>query len=126
MLEDRRVVYAPHVLGVLEACVGSANDIRHSLTAGIGRIQEDSQLRSILQGIRAAARDLLTAIESQGRARTGSPMQNTWSAPDFGIALGRFRSTVGIYVAVLASSYRLNVDGDLARNMPPRLAERDS
>jgi hypothetical protein len=126
MLEDRRVLYASHVLETPEACIGSANDIRHSLTDEIGRIQGDSQLRSILQGIRRAARDLVTAIESRGENRMGRVMQSPWSAAEFGIALGQFRSTVGTYVAILASTYKLDVDGDLAHILPPKISDRDA
>ena len=52
-------------------------------------------------------------------------MHDGWSAAEFGVALGTLRSTVGTYVAILASTYRLDVDDELASILPPKLRDRD-
>lgn len=125
LLEDRRVLYAPFSFESPEACVQSANQIRQALTSELGQLPSGSQLRTILQRIRQASRDFVTTVEQKigHGARHMSP--DGWSAAEFGLALGSLRSTVGTYVAILASTYKVDVDDELAAILPPKLVDRD-
>jgi hypothetical protein len=120
LLEDRRVLYGPFTFESPEACVQSANQIRNALTDELGQLPSDSQLRTILQRIRQASRDFVTTVEQRigHGARRMSP--DGWSAAEFGLALGTLRSTVGRYVAILASTYQVDVDDDLGRYSPSK------
>lgn len=125
LLEDRRVLYAPHALEIPDHCVQSANEIRRELTTEIGKLGGESQLRAWLQGIRRAARDFVTALGEFGQHRSRGWMDHPMWAAQFGIALGQFRSTTGTYVAMLASTYGIDVEGDLERVLPSNVLERD-
>jgi hypothetical protein len=125
LLEDRRILYAPFSFESPEACVQSANQIRHALTTELGQLSSNSQLRDVLQRIRQASREFVTVVEQRiGHGGYGM-MRSGWSTAEFGVALGQLRSTVGTYVAILASRYKVDVHDDLASILPSKLVDRD-
>lgn len=125
-LEDRRVLYAPHAFEVPAHCVESAKEIRRELTDEIGRLSGDTRLRGALQGIRRAAREFVTQLGDASECPTQSFIGHPFDAARFGIALGELRAGVGTYVAILASTYGIDVEGDLERVLPAQLLDRDT
>ena len=125
LLEDRRVFYVSASLESPDHCVTSLLEVRKELTAEIGKLRKDSVLKANLRGIRAACRAFLDRVGAVRGPRAGWPFDAPWGRGDFGVALGELRATVGIHVAIIASSYKLSVEGELANMLPPKLLNRE-
>jgi hypothetical protein len=86
-------------------CVRSANEIRHFLTARIGSAR-GKDLADSLRAMRAAARQFVDAAGPD--ARNFHP---GWRADStFGLALGDFRTLMGIQIARIATQFGLAVE----------------
>jgi hypothetical protein len=64
-LEDRRVLYAPDSLEVPSHCVHSVLEIRHFLSAELGKLGGNSELAASLRAMRAACRKFLDRVGSR-------------------------------------------------------------
>jgi hypothetical protein len=113
-LENRRVLFGErHVEDELH-CVNSANEIRHFLTGQITAARSQ-ELASSLRAMRAAARRFADAAGPNAQNfRPGWAPQNA-----FGLALGDFRTLVGVQIAQMAKQYDLTIEDDLASIIPP-------
>ena len=111
-LEDRRILYNPYYLEVLEDCVKSVTGIREKLTVEISRLDVESKLALQLRGIRSACRKFLDIPHPSST----EPRYVTRSR--FYAKLGELRAAIGLHVAVIAVMYGLDVEGDLAEVLP--------
>jgi hypothetical protein len=95
-------------------CVQSANEIRHFLTAQINDAHGEDLVAS-LRAMRAATRKFVDAAGPNAQN-----FQHGW-APDnaFGLALGDFRTLMGVQIARIGTQYDLTVEDDLATILPP-------
>lgn len=123
-LEDRRVLYNPDSVEVPEHCVRSVIEIRQMLTSELGSLDSDSELSHSLRAMRSACRKFLdTAHENDGRIITDSRHHGHWTSWIFFPALGEMRGVFGIYIAILALQYGLDIEGKLGSILP--LEDRD-
>jgi hypothetical protein len=123
-LEDRRLLYNPFHLEVLDFCVDSALDIRKFLTDQIGELDTNSKLAEHLRAIRLACRHFL----NQCGTRNGRPIRYHFGGPreaEFFMALGELRAVIGVHIAAIAVMHGLPIEGDLATILPSA-ADEDS
>jgi hypothetical protein len=116
-LEDRRLLYNPFDLEVLDFCLDSVLEIRKFLTQEIGRLPAGSEFAGHLRAIRSACRQFLDGCSSKGRMRI-RPSLGSRGEAQFFMALGELRATVGIHIAAIAVMYGLPVEHDLAEILP--------
>jgi len=119
-LEDRRVLYVPSEMEIPEDGVQSVLRIREFLTSELGQLVEDEgQLSRSLRAMRAACRKFLDTVGPQDgpvvRYGFHHGHHASWT---FNQALGEMRGVFGIYVAILAAAYGLNVEDGLASILP--------
>jgi hypothetical protein len=114
-LEDRRVLFNDYHVEDERHCLQSATEIRGFLTEEIGEAHR-KELVDSLRAIRAACRKFMDA-GGLGAARF-RPNHFPLS-PEFMLALGDFRTLMGVQIARLAKQYDLDVEEDLARIFPP-------
>ena len=113
-LEDRRVLYNPYYIEILDYCARSVIEIRQFLTTEIGNLPPtDSDLQDQLRAIRAACRRFLDTAENIQNPRIFRPGWDHDSHRFF-TALGELRSAVGLRVGILASMYGLDLEDGLA------------
>lgn len=118
-LEDRRVLYIPSEAETPRHCVESVLRIREFLTAELGRIESGTPMTQALRGMRAACRKFLTAVEADdGRIVLYGASHNHYCSWIFISALGELRGVFGVHLAVLSSSYGLDVEDQLAVILP--------
>lgn len=119
-LEDRRVLYVPSEMEQPEHGVQSVLRIREFLTSELGQLVEDEgQLSQSLRAMRAACRKFLDTVGPQdGPAVRNGFHHGHHASWAFNQALGEMRGVFGIYVAILAAAYGLNVEGGLASILP--------
>lgn len=97
--------------------------IREATTATLQELPDKSEAAGSLRALRAACRRFLE--EPRPDFRNLSPRRlDHWDDrddydPGFFTALGEFRATVGIHIAMLAHRFDLDVEGDLAAVLPP-------
>jgi uncharacterized protein DUF6650 len=115
-LEDRRVLYDPHEVEVLEHCVASVLQIRAYLTRTLGSLGEDSHLAKTIRAMRAACRRFLQRNAGMARDPHGAWGVTRWI---FDQSLGEMRGTFGICIAELAVQHNLNIEEPLAQILPP-------
>jgi hypothetical protein len=113
-LENRRVLFGERHFEDEMHCVQSANEIRHFLTAEINAARSQDLVQS-LRAMRAAARRFVDAAGPDARNfRGGWASHNT-----FGLALGDFRTLMGVQTARIIKQYDLAIEEDLATILPP-------
>jgi hypothetical protein len=123
-LEDRRVLYNPFDLEVLDHCIRSIIEIRQFLTGEIGRLPVgDSELADQLRAMRAACRGFLDTVQDRRSRRIFHG--GLHHDQEFFTALGELRSAMGLRVGILAVMYGLSVEDELATLLPPKPTNRD-
>ena len=125
-LEDRRVLYNPSSLEVPSHCVKSIIEIRQFLTSELPKLNSKSELAVILQALRASCRKFLNQVgEIDGeKIKYGGDMGH-WASWHFLPALGELRGVFGMYLAMLATSYGLDIDNELASILPVKPIRRN-
>jgi hypothetical protein len=116
-LEDRRVLYNPYEVEIPEECVKSVILIRERLTNHLGERGVAPELAESLRAMRAACRKFLNSGPGgswAGLTRPGDAL----SDPLFNQALGELRGVFGIHIGILAVTYELDVEDDLAQILP--------
>jgi Family of unknown function (DUF6650) len=111
-LEDRRALYNDFAWELEHEVAESVLAIRRELTEALKRLPEHSHATEALTAIRAACREYL---DHGGAGRL--------HGQSFALALGRFRTLVGVEIAYLAVKYGIDITGDLARVVPPQFRE---
>lgn len=112
-LEDRRVLYTTGSMEEPDHCVRSVIDIRRFLTDEIGKLDVDSELARNLRAMRAAGRKFLNdVVEQGGEIVVHARHRGHWASWKFYGDLGIMRGIFGLHIALLASSYGLDVEGD--------------
>jgi hypothetical protein len=113
-LENRRVLFGHRHFEDEHYCVASANEIRHFLTKQISAAH-GRDLADSLRAMRAAARKFVDAAGPAARNFAGGFHANK----AFGLALGDFRTLMGVQIASIAKHFDLEIEEDLARILPP-------
>lgn len=119
-LEDRRVLYNPLDIEILDHCVVSVIEIRRHLVDEIGRLPRDVDLAVTLRRMAAACRAFLDEVQRGLRSRRwGGPVG--WG-PEFGAlheALGKLRGQLGLYLQELIDHHGVQITGELVSILPP-------
>lgn len=118
-LEDRRVLYVPSEMEVPEHGIQSVLRIREHLTSELGGLSGEGQLAKSLRAMRAACRKFLDAVGPlDGPIVRHAFDRGHYATWEFNQALGEMRGVFGIYVAILAATYGLDVEEGLAKILP--------
>ena len=123
-LEDRRVLYVPSEMEVPQHGVQSVLRIREFLTSELGRLTNDGQLAQSLRAMRAACRKFLDSVGSEDSPVVRYAFERGhYASWEFNQAMGEMRGVFGVYIAILAVTYGLDVERGLATIVPG--ADRD-
>ncbi|KRF16113.1 DUF6650 family protein [Nocardioides sp. Soil796] len=122
-VETRRVLFSTYTNEVPEECVASVLAIREVLTEvlGAGRVADElSEPLRIMRRYCVRFLQRVGAIERPEGAKRHLFRDAQWRMNDywFGEALGELRSGVGMQVAIVAASFGLDVEDDLASTLP--------
>jgi hypothetical protein len=116
-LEDRRVLYNAMDLEVVSQVERSIHEIREECTKTLQALPPKTFAVMPVRAIRAASRRFHDDSNEDFRF-----FDRDWhhqeGSPGFFTALGAFRSTVGLQVALLAAHYDIDIEGDLAAVLP--------
>lgn len=113
-LENKRVLFGERHNEDGPYCLASANEIRHFLTGKISAAR-GKELADSLRAMRAAARRFADAAGPDARNFAGG-----WEPGSmFWLALGDFRTLMGVQIARIATQFGLAVEDDLMRILPP-------
>lgn len=129
-LEDRRALFNPMPAEIEDHVISSIQRIRAECVATLGALGENAPAASNVRAIAAACRRFLDApypefndmFERRQRWRDGDfgrGLRHDTSPEAFFTALGEFRGYVGAHIAVLASTYDIDIHGDLTTILPP-------
>jgi hypothetical protein len=125
-LEDRRVLYAPDELEMPSHCVHSVLEIRHLLSAELGKLDSGSEFRASLRAMRAACRKFLERVGVDGREVTlYANHHGHWASWTFYSALGELRGTFGVHLARIAAQFHLDIEDNLASILPAKDEDAD-
>jgi hypothetical protein len=107
--------------------VQSVLEIRHFLTAELGKLDGKSELSASLRAMRAACRKFLDRVGSRdGRdVIRFANHHDSWTSWTFYSALGEMRGTFGVHLARIAAQFRLDIEDQLAAILPAK-DEEDS
>jgi len=126
-LEDRRVLYVPSEMEVPQHGVQSVLRIREFLTSELGRLTGDGQLDQSLRAMRAACRKFLDAVGPEdGPVVRHAFERHHYACWEFNQAMGEMRGVFGIYIAILAATYGLDVENGLSVIVPGLDVDRPS
>lgn len=125
-VETRRVLFSTYTNEVPEECVQSVLDIRSFLSDVIG---SGGVAPELLEPIRLMRRYCVRFLDrvgaTQDRADAAASGRHLFREPRwrmhdywFAEALGELRSSVGLQVAIIAASFGLDVEDDLAKQLP--------
>lgn len=117
-LEDRRVLFNPLSAEIPDHVTSSVLQIRERLNTDLQAINAHSDLANALRGMRAACHKFLDAAQELN-LRHNLWLRSGVNESLFMDALGQFRGVMGVYIAKLAATYQLDVEGDLATILPP-------
>jgi len=116
-LADRRVLFDPYDVEIIDHCVQSVLDIRRMLTSTLAEEQRGAESAGYVDAMRAACRAFLTDVQAiTPRERTIGVGTPSWL---FNQALGIFRGRMGAYVGLLAAAHELDVPETLKSILPP-------
>lgn len=110
-LEDRRALYNDFAHEINHEVAESVLAIRQELTGALKRLPDSSAAVPCLRAMRAACREYLDTARSTHSTGYFS----------FLTELGKLRAMIGVQVAYLAVKYGFDVEGELARIIPPEL-----
>lgn len=116
-LEDRRVLYNAHDLEVVSQVETSVRAIREECTKTLQALSPGVFAATPLRLVRAAARRFHDDQHEEFRFFDEHPHVRG-ATPGFFAALGAFRATVGLQVALLIAYYDIDIEGDLATVLP--------
>lgn len=119
-LEDRRVLYSPDSWEIPAHCLQSVIEIRHFLTAEVGKLDSKSELAASLRAMRAACRKFLDRVGSRDGDVLRHARQDGWASYTFFSALGEMRGTFGVHLAKAAAQFRLDIEDQLAAILPAK------
>jgi Family of unknown function (DUF6650) len=120
-LEDRRVLYAPGEMETPSHCVHSVLEIRHFLTAELGKLESASHLAASLRAMRAACHKFLERVGVDGReAILYANQRGHWASWTFYSALGEMRGIFGVHLARVATQFKLDIEDNLASILPAK------
>lgn len=119
-LEDKRALYVGAIWEQPDHVVQSILQMRQELTNGLKRIGDNSPAKDAFRAMRAACRDFLThpAMVGHGGMRDFRA-QDVWRQEEFLIGLGKLRAIFGQQIALLGYLYRIDIEEQLARTLPP-------
>jgi hypothetical protein len=119
-LEDRRVLYNPSAAEIPEHCVRSVVEIRALLTATIQEAGSDGDLAKHAKAMRATCRSFLDRVgPTDSDVLRFARDCGHWASWEFHDALGQMRALFGVHIAQIAVRYRIDVEDNLARILPP-------
>lgn len=122
-LEDRRVFFADSNWEVPDLCVESVIEIRRCLTEELGS-DLGPRLAGPLQLMRAACRQFLDRIGISEDVRDPNAGRRYLRPREdfrdylFALALGELRATIGIQLAIILDSHKIDIEGPLTRILP--------
>jgi hypothetical protein len=125
-IEDRRVLFSTYTNEVPEQCVASVIEIRKFLTDEIGAGGIADRLEGPLRAMRGYCRSFLDAVgATEATVRKDARDRHLFDRPrwgmrdaQFALALGELRAGVGLQVGLIAATFRLDVEDDLAAMIP--------
>ena len=119
-LEDRSVLYDNYENEITHRVVGSVHEIRRQLTTLLQGLPNRKGLPQHMRVMRAACRQFLSKAEGpDGHPIIKSSFESGPATWIFFTALGELRSIFGLHLAIIASKYKLGIEGDLASILPP-------
>lgn len=127
-LEDRRVLFVPYHLEVIDEVNRPVLEIREQLTETLQALPEASYAVSAVRVLRAACRKFMTAPREEFRHLSGW-RHRPWDrdgrddGPSLFMALGELRAIFGMHLASLAVAYGIDVEPELAAIMPTDAGE---
>ena len=113
-LEDRRALYNPYAFELEHQVAQSVMEIRITLTDVLQRLPESSNALSSIKAMRIACREYL------------DDSHNNSHHSGFLADLGRLRTIFGYHIAQLAIMYGIDIEGELAKILPPEYKEETS
>jgi len=114
-LEDRRVLYSPYEVEVVDHIFMSVIEIRHFLTEILTTGGIDKELEEHVRALRGACRAFMGNDVKHGRH---SGYSNGLQNFKLNQELGEFRRTIGFHVAALSTRYGIDIEDDLASILP--------
>lgn len=114
-LEDRRALYTPFAFEMEHQVTASVLEIRTMLTAAIQSLPETSEAIPRIRAMRIACREYLD--------KSNEPNNFDWRHQGFLAHLGRLRTIFGFHIAQLAVIYGIDIEGELAKILPPEYKE---
>lgn len=116
-LEDRRILFGNRHTEDQRHCLASALQIREYITKQINAANPGKTLEQTLKAMRAAFRKFVDAAGPD--AIYFSSYHGSHQADPFSLALGDLRTSVGMYIAMIAGNFNIKVDDELASILPP-------
>lgn len=116
-LEDKRALYVPHDVEILDYVDQSLLQIREELTKNISKLKDKSPAIESLRIMRAACRTYLTT--SGGENGRHHHRHHFGERDSAFIELGKLRAIFGQQVAVLGYLYGVDIEEGLASILPP-------
>lgn len=122
-LEDRRVLYNASDLEEVGQVDRSIHDIRQECTKTLQALPAAVFAAAPIRAIREAGRRFHNDQHEEFRYFDGGDRHDRGphgrrGSPGFFVALGAYRATVGLQVAMLAAHYDIDIEGDLASVLP--------
>jgi len=122
-LEDRRVLYNATDLEEVSQVDRSIHEIRAECTRTLQSLSASVFAAIPIRAIREASRRFHNDQHEQFRYFDGGDRyehghHGRRGSPGFFVALGAYRATVGLQVAMLAAHYDIDIEGELASVLP--------
>ena len=114
-LEDRRALYTPFAFEMEHQVTASVFEIRTVLKDAIQNLPESSEAIPRIRAMRVACREYLD--------KSNDLNNFDWRHQGFLAHLGRLRTIFGHHIAQLAVIYGIDIEGELAKILPPEYKE---